>query len=311
MVGPALKKYAKAHGLKSDGGFVYGALHGYSVAMDDGPNIKRMFLITRFPDDAQKAAFDATLGGDVVTRYRIQTREYRDNQLAFVFTDKIGTMKLIEEFIDWLLPQLAQFGMATDLCSHCGGPSAGSGKWVVIDGLPYHMHESCLNSRIEIIRGSEERAREEMTGSYLNGFIGALLGGLLGSLIWAGVMYIGFIAGLAGFLIGFFAEKGYRLLKGKEGKGKLLILIGVVLLCVVVGTLLGEYFVCAKVMRDNGVTGISTLDSLRILVKTDADVRAEIIRNLLIGLLLAGLGVLGILIRTRRETSGANIKVLK
>ena len=107
MIGIPLKKYASEHGLKTDGGFAYGTLHGYRVALDDGPNIKRMFLFTRFADETQQAAFDAMLNGsDAVTRYRIQTREYRDDRLLFVFTDKMGTMTLIGEFIDWLLPQL-------------------------------------------------------------------------------------------------------------------------------------------------------------------------------------------------------------
>lgn len=312
MVGPALKKYAKSHGLTVSGGFAHGTLYGYRVALDDGANLKRMFLFTRFYDEAQQAAFDAMLNdGDVVTRYRIQSREYRDNQIIFVFTDKIGTMRLIEEFADWLLPQTERFGAAQDVCSHCGGPTAGGGTWVVIDGLPYYMHESCLNSKTQVIRSSEEREKEELTGSYLMGFIGALLGGLLGSLIWAGVMYLGIIAGLIGFVIGFFAEKGYRILKGKEGKGKLFILIGVVVLCVVVGTFLGEYFLSMKVIHEQHLTGFSAWDFLLFAIKTSADVRAEIVKNLALGLLFAGLGVAGLLIRTKRETSDTSIKVLK
>ncbi len=306
MVGPALKKYAKSHGLAVNGGFAYGALYGYRIALDDGQNIKRLFLVSRFTDDERKAAFEALLGsGDVVTHFRIQAREYRDNQLILVFTDKAGTMTLIGEFLDWLLPQLPQYGAAADVCTHCGGMTAGSGTWVVIDGLPYYMHESCLNSKTQIIRSNEETVRENLTGSYLTGFIGALLGGLLGSLIWAGVMYVGFIAGIVGFLIGFFANKGYALFKGKEGKGKLAILIVVILLCVIIGTLLGEYVSCLK-----EIPGLP-FKTFVSLIKEYSEVRAAVLKDFLLGLLFAALSVIGLLARTKRETSGANIKVLK
>lgn len=312
MVGPALKKYAKARGLKSDGGFVYGTLHGCHVALDDGPNLKRLFLFARFPDEAGKSAFEAMLNSSgAVTQYRIQSREYNGNLILFVFQDKKGTMTLIEGFLDWLLPQLPQYGAEPDVCSHCGTSTYGGGTWVVMNGLPFYLHDSCLQSLTVSVRSEEDRAKQEMTGSYLAGFIGAMLGGLLGSLVWAGLMYVGFIAGIVGFLIGFLAEKGYNLLKGKQGKGKLFILIVVILLCVAVGTLLGEYVECAKALHDEGLSDVSTMDFFRYLLDTEPEFRAAILKDFLLGLLFAGLSVFGLLARTRRETSDMRIKTLK
>lgn len=311
MVGSALKKYAKAHGLRVNGGFAYGTLHGYNLALDDGPNIKRMVLFTRFPDEAQKAAFDAALNeSEAATYYRIQSREYSDNMILLVFKDKMGTMTLIEEFADRFLPQLAQYGALPDVCSHCGASTGGSGKWVLVNGLPFYMHESCLHSTETSIRSSEERVKEDLTGSYLAGFFGALLGGLLGSALWAGLMYVGFIAGLVGFVIGFLAEKGYRLLKGKEGKGKLFILIAVILLCVAFGTLLGEYVVTAKAMHEEGLSHVPTMDFFLYLLREEPEFRTAIVKDFLLGLLFAGLGVFGLLARTRRETADTKIKIL-
>lgn len=311
MVGPALKKFAKARALNLDGGFAYGELHGCRVALDDGPNIKRLFLFARFPDETQKETFDALVSGDAAAHFRIQSKEYLDNQIAFVFTDKGGTMTLIEEFLDWLLPQLPQLGMAQDVCAHCGAPTYGGGKWAVIDGRPLYLHESCLRSRSEIIRSNEARAKEALTGSYLTGFIGALLGGLLGSLVWAGLMYVGFIAGIVGFLIGFFAGKGYNLLKGRQGKGKVFVLIVVVLICVAVGTLLGEFVQCAKALHEEGLSDVPTMDFFRYLLDTEPEFRTAILKDFLLGLLFAGLGVAGLLVRAHKETADVSIKLLK
>ena len=52
----------------------------------------------------------------------------------------------------------------------------------------------------------------------------------------------GYVASIIGFVIGWLAEKGYALLHGKNGKGKIVILIISVVFGVLFGTVLGETF---------------------------------------------------------------------
>ena len=54
-------------------------------------------------------------------------------------------------------------------------------------------------------------------GSYVTGLIGALVGALIGAVVWCLVMQLGIIASLVGFVIGWLAEKGYTILRGKAG----------------------------------------------------------------------------------------------
>jgi len=59
---------------------------------------------------------------------------------------------------------------------------------------------------------------------------------------WAVVLNLGYVASLVGLLIGFLALKGYDLLKGKQGKGKVAILIVAIVFGVLLGTFAEETF---------------------------------------------------------------------
>lgn len=317
MVGAALKKYAKEHNLKCDGGFIYGEKHGYAISMNEDAGIKRLFIHTSFPDAQQKSAFETMLGNaDLFTQYRIQNTLIQDKYVCFIFTDKVGTMGIIGNFIDWLLPQLPQYSAAgADICNHCGGAMYGQGKWCAVDGIVYHMHESCQRSVTEKVRASETAAKEAAGGSYVTGLLGALIGGLLGAVVWGFILSYGWLAAPVGFLIGFLAEKGYTLLKGKLGKGKVIILIAIVLLSVAVGTILGEYLGLANELKEDFRDISSRFDFLKLMWQELPEFRSavadDLVKNGLLGLLFAGLGAFGILRKTNAEVSDTKIKELK
>ena len=73
----------------------------------------------------------------------------------------------------------------------------------------------------------------------LSVLLGMAAGAALGAVVWAIVLSFGYIASLVGLLIGFLAEKGYSLCKGRQGKGKIAILILAVVFGVVLGTFIG------------------------------------------------------------------------
>lgn len=317
MVGSALKKYAKEQNLNCDGGFIYGEKQGYAISMNEDAGIKRLFIHTSFPDTERKSAFESMLAGaDLSARYRVRNTLIQDKYVCFIFTDKVGTMGVIAGFIEWLLPQLPQYGAAgADICNHCGCAMSGQGKWVVIDRLAYHMHESCIHSVGEQIHAEEASAKETAGGSYVTGLLGALIGGLLGTVVWGFILSYGWLAAPVGLLIGFLAEKGYTLLKGKLGKGKVIILIAVVLLSVAVGTILGEYLVVAKELREDFRDISSRFDIIKLMWQEVPEFRSavaeDLVKNGLLGLLFAALGTFGVLRKANAEVSDTKIKLLK
>ena len=145
-------------------------------------------------------------------------------------------------------------------------------------------------------------------GSYVTGLIGALLGALIGAVAWCLVMQLGIIASLVGFAIGWLAEKGYTLLKGKAGKGKLVILILAVIVGVVVGTFAAHYVDWYRAIAEYYPNAALTIDGREVLVdysdipriilytlQTDSEDLGGTVKDVLLGLLFAFMGVFGIL----------------
>ena len=141
--------------------------------------------------------------------------------------------------------------------------------------------------------------------TYIKGAAGALLGALLGAVAWAIVYKLGYVAGLVGLLIGFLASKGYDLLKGKQGKGKIVILILAVILGVVAGTAGG---LCWKIIEDMNELGIGMEyfgDCVELLMQ-DSEFTGKVGGNLLKGLFFAAIGVVGFLISEGKKFSKKN-----
>lgn len=145
-------------------------------------------------------------------------------------------------------------------------------------------------------------------GSYVTGLIGALVGALIGAVVWCLVMQLGIIASLVGFVIGWLAEKGYTILRGKAGKGKLVILIVAVIFGVLAGTFaahyvdwyqaIAEYYPNAAIVIDGRevLVDYSDIPSLILYDLTnDSEYLFATVKDLLLGLLFAFMGVFSLL----------------
>lgn len=155
-------------------------------------------------------------------------------------------------------------------------------------------------------------------GSYVRGFIGALVGALIGAALWCVVMQFGFISALVGLAIGWLAEKGYTLLKGKVGKGKVAILAVCIIIGVLVGIFASDYIDWYKSIAEFYPEAAITIDGEELLVDysdiprlilyfliTDAEYLGAVIKNVVMGLLFAGLGVFSILRNAGKQAKAA------
>jgi len=308
MIGSALKKLAVENGMKVSNGVAYGSLRGYAATLSEGAGYKQIAFSVSFTDPAQKALFmDAVNDVDVEKLYRVQHLSIASRNIQVVFFDNPGTMKKVQEFLDWFIPLLDQYSATkADVCAECGAQIS-SGCWKLVDGIAHHMHESCGEKvRAQI---SEENAtrKEKSEGSYGQGLIGALVGAAIGAIVWAFVLHMGYVASLVGLLIGFLAEKGYNLLGGKQGKGKVVILIVAVVSGVLIGTF-GADVITIVSMISNGETFLTYADipsTLLLLLKEDPQYRSAVISNILMGLLFAGIGVFALLRKTGKAVADA------
>lgn len=307
MIGSGLKKLAEENGLKVGHGVAYGVMRGFNVTLKDGPDQKILGVNTSFRDPEAFQQFQTVWNNQreaKLKEYQLLRLDFFGNGFLVVFRDKIGTMDRIRAFLDWFFPLLTQYrATSAGICTCCGAPIGSEGVWKLYDGVAMYLHPACaeqmkraLLPEEEVQTGPEVRTKKE---SYLLGAVGALLGGLLGAGVWGLVSALGFVLSLIGVLIGFLTEKGYDLLKGKQGKGKLPILIAVSVLSVILGTFLGYLF---TVMKEAGYPFLQSASLTLYLVIFNSEMRLAVLKDLALGLLFAGLGLFGMFYRVGKQT---------
>lgn len=137
-----------------------------------------------------------------------------------------------------------------------------------------------------------EQNLEENKGSYLSGFVGALVGSILGGIVWAVILNIGYVASIIGYLIGWLAEKGYTLLKGKDGKGKIVILMIMAVLGVAIGTVGAQVIEMIKLISNGEMPGL-TYSDIPLWVSElfkDSEYVTYMVKDYILGLVFAFLG---------------------
>ena len=315
MIGSGLKKLAQEYGMSVDKGVAYGSLGGYCATMSEGSGYKQITFTTTVRDAVKLTQLQTALNGrDLQKEFRVVGLNLAPKNIQVVFHDNPGTMKKIQAFLDWFLP-LLQDAEATgaNICPECGCEVVG-GCWKLIGGIAYYMHQACADKVCREIAAEAETRKEEATGNYLTGFVGALLGSAVGAVIWAVVLYFGYVASLVGLAIGWLAEKGYSLLKGKQGKGKIVILV----IAVIIGVLLGNFgadAISIVQLINAGEMGDLTYGDIPLLILVvlleDAEYLTATLTNIGMGLLFAALGVWSLLRRANAEVSGTKIADLK
>ena len=313
MIGSGLKKLANERGLRVDKGVAYGALHGYATTMFDGNGIKVICISTTFTDPMLLTQLQSVLNGhNLMNEFRVKDLHFTQKQINIIFHDNPGTMKKLVAFIDWFFPLLPEHGATgVDVCPECGCDIVG-GTWKLVDGTAHHFHEACAEKvKNSLVNEAETRAKED-NGSYLSGLIGALLGAAIGGIVWALLLMAGYVASLVGLLIGWLSERGYRLLRGKQGKGKIAILIIAVIFGVVFGTFLGDGITLAQMISAGELPGYTygNIPAMLIFLLTDSEYLIGTARNIGLGLLFAALGVYSIIRRSAREVSAIKVQDL-
>ncbi|MBR7122013.1 MAG: hypothetical protein IKC95_00930 [Oscillospiraceae bacterium] len=315
MIGSGLSKFATKQGMKVSQGVAYGSLMGLAVTLSEGSGYKQMVITTKFSDPAKQVALQESLDPKRLQKvYRVTNLQISTGRIIVTFHDTIGTMDKIIAFTEWFMPLLHQHSASgADICSECGQPVSGGSCWKLINGTAYHMHELCAQKVLWDIEQSQQKQTDADTGSYFNGTIGAILGMLIGAVAWGFVLAAGYLASLVGLAMGWLSAKGYDLFRGKQGKGKVAILIVCILVGVLLGTVLGEgislYFAISA-----GELPFYTPADIPALLIYDftyvAEYRIGVLTNVGLGLLFAGLGVFALLRNTAKSVSGTKVKHL-
>lgn len=305
MIGTGLKKLAQENGLKVAHGVAYGNFRGYAVTLSEGSGYKKMDITTRFTDPEQLPSIQAELNAvNTQKEYGISQLVCAPQGVSAVFVDTVGTIKKMTAFFDWFFPILSRYSATgANVCAACGNMLS-EDCWALVDGVAQPLHTGCRQKMRENV---ESENHEKKEGSYASGALGAALGGLLGSILWAVVLSIGYVASVVGLVIGWLSGKGYDLLHGKQGKGKVVILAVAVILGVLLGTLLSDGIALASMIGSGELEGFAVADIPGIILfslQNNSEYRAGTLANMAMGLVFAGLGVFFLLKNTGKAVSG-------
>lgn len=310
MIGAGLKKLAARHNMTIKKGVAYGNMLGYATTLSEGAGTKYINISTTFPTPQKSDELLALLQKqDLEKEYRVTNILFSPNAIYITFYDNPGTMKKLEAFIDYFYPLLKEFEASPyNICTECRCEIV-SGSWKLINNCAFYFHNNCVEKVKSDIAYETEVEKQEDTGSYISGFIGALLGSCLGAVVWAIVLSLGYIASLIGLLIGLCSEKGYTLFRGKNGKGKLFILILTALFAVLLGTIGGETLSLVNWIRKGELPGYTFADIPLLLVYLimDAEYLAAVGKNILVGIIFAALGIFSLLRKTSKEVSTVKV----
>ncbi len=293
MIGSGLKKYAKENGMKTAYGMAYGSLKGYAASMNEGAGYKKITLSFCGDSEIHKRIAELIGDRDLVNEFRLQRMELTQNTAVLEFYDNPGTMALIRSFIDFFVPILSDAGaLGVTNCSVCG-ETIEKGKWIQKDGIVYYAHTACEE---KLKRESEhEKVRNEgiHEGSYLKGIVGAILGALVGSLVYTLLYCLGTISAIGALAIIFLANYGYKLLKGKQTRVKLLVLIVSTVFGILVGQFAGDVIdliIYSSNELDVAFTVSESLDYVVYFLFNDAEYLAATVENFAKGIFVAIFG---------------------
>lgn len=319
MIGSGLKKLAVENGMSISNGVAYGSLRGYAVTLSEGAGYKQIVFSTQFSDPVKKTEFLDKIGSignkQLNKDFRVTNLGINGGLVQVMFHDTVGTMKKIRAFVDWFIPLLGEYGASgVNICPECRCEILDGDSWIMVDGVCHHLHAACAERVSQSVEQSNEQEKQERTGSYVTGALGAFLGAALGAVVWAVVLFAGYVASIVGLLIGWLAEKGYNLLKGKQGKGKIVILILAIIFGVLLGTLAVDVVSLAQMIDSGELYGFTYGDiplMILALFAESPDYVSAILSNVGLGLLFAALGVFALLRKAGREVSGTKFVKLK
>jgi hypothetical protein len=131
---------------------------------------------------------------------------------------------------------------------------------------------------------------------YIYGGLGALFGALIGSIVWIIIGALGFYAAIGGLAIAWASVKGYTLVKGPLMSFRLPIII----VSMIISLVFAEYVgLVIALLRDESViaAGLDLGQVMAIIpeILANPEVIQEMLPNLGLGLVFAGLGAFGIL----------------
>lgn len=297
LVSSDLKKLAVEKGMKTAHNICYGKLNDYMVTVRDintGRALREIYISTVLTEDVKNKIHEALNSTDAVKQYKIESIELNNNFICIRFAMAMGLMKRFTPFIDWFMPIVAASGAPANVCPECGNPIQGDEVKKLLGGHAVCLHNACAQAIINNVKTEEEEFKNSKSNAG-KGLLGSVIFGLVSAIPWAVVYALGWFVGWLGALIGAAIVKGYTVFGGKLKKAVIPVMALLVIVCVFFAQILGDGIQLAYYISNGELYGEwSDIPEYMSLLFEDSDYITTFVRNILIGILFAGLGVWGI-----------------
>lgn len=218
-----------SYGLKVDkkGKFYYGNYQGYYFFISNS-SLEKSFILTltaKRRDETKPDVLLPFLEEQCRELSNFKSYTYANNKLRAHFA-----MKGIETVLPFL-EVLAKFLKENDYincCSDCGTENFLSAY--KLNGIPATLCSSCFSKTSLGDSYRQDRPSNQVNAAA--GLIGALIGSLIGVAVWVFIYALGYIAGIAGFIITMLAMKGYEKLGGGMNKAGVIISLFITIIMV-------------------------------------------------------------------------------
>ena len=309
-MGMNTNKLAKITGFSTHGAIAYGSMNGisFNAIIADMTGICTITCFIKREEGINLASINAFLEAN--------HRKYKNARAAFngmaVAVTIPNFIKLNAQLISEFLHEFSQFlrdnNYYSSGCNHCGKT----------DDLGYTLQggqiiEICADCHDKISHELADIKHErETAGSYMTGAIGAILGGILGIIPWILLDQIGFIASISGLIMGFLAQKGYLILRGKRGRGMLIIIAAVLIVFTYVAVLINQTIYDYTYLIEEGYADVSAIRLFFLEITFPFDYMnydvGSIWGQLGLGWLFAALGSFSILRDVYRTGKGRDLE---
>ncbi len=186
-------------------------------------------------------------------------------------------------------------------CESCGLPKDDIACFD-INGSPYFMCGDCV-SRIDESMMQHKEALAQSDSNLAMGLIGAFGGALIGALLWVLINRLGFIAGIAGYLMAFLAFKGYEKLGGSIDKKGCITCLAVTVVMLYLANKFSWALDAYSALKDGGWTFAECFSQLNYILK-QTDLMGSYVLDLLIGIALTAFSSYRTFIAAFRNATG-------
>lgn len=213
--------------------------------------------------------------------------------------------KKVPELVNGVMEPILNFLMTNGYasgCGCCGSNTAALNCWSVNAEL-FYLCDECAEEVSQSLKENQVAAKAKK-GNFLAGIVGAVLGALIGCAAWVLIYKLGYIAGIAGLIMGICAMKGYELLGGHLDKKGVIASIVIMIAACYFANKLAWSWEAYDALKEIGITFFDTFRNLDAII-IESGLTGSYYGELAIGYGLTALASFRSIINAFRASNGS------